>query len=133
MTDITKWMNTDVVTVEKGTPVREALDKLVKYNVTGLPVVDDQNHVIGIISEIDILALAISVNEKLYHSTDNQLLAEDFMTSPAVTIDANESLAALCSCLMKNEFRRLPVLLENQLIGIITRKDIIMYLLNISG
>ncbi len=131
MPEITKLMNTDVVTVEKGTPVIEAIRKLVKHNFTGLPVVDNQNHVIGIISEKDVLALAVKISEGSYYSIDDELLVEDFMTSQVVTIDANESLVAICSCLIKNEFRRLPVLLKNKLVGIVTRKDIISYILNI--
>ena len=125
MPEIAELMNTDVVTVEKGTPVIEAIRKLVKHNFTGLPVVDSQNHVIGIISEKDMLALAVKINEGSYYSIDNELMVEEFMTNRVVTIDANESLAALCSCLMKNKFRRLPVLLKNKLVGIVTRKDII--------
>ena len=131
MPEITKLMNTDVVTVEKGTPVTEAIKKLVRNNFTGLPVVDSQNQVIGIISEKDILALAVNQNEEPNYLIDNNLMVEDFMTTPAVTIDANESLTALCSCLMKNEFRRLPVILKNKLVGIVTRKDIIAYILDI--
>ena len=102
MPEIAKLMNTEVVTVEKGTPVIEAIKKLVKNNFTGLPVVDNQNHVIGIISEKDMLALAINNNHELCNSIDINLKVDDFMTSPAVTIDANESITAICSCFMKN-------------------------------
>ena len=116
MPEITKLMNTEVVTVEKGTPVLDAIKKLVKNNFTGLPVVNNQNHVIGIISEKDMLALAINNNHELCNSIDINLKVDDFMTSPAVTIDANESITAICSCFMKNEFRRLPIILKNKLV-----------------
>lgn len=130
-----KWINdvmiSDVVTVEKGTPVTKAIEKLVKSNVTGLPVVNDDDEVIGIISEKDVLSLAISTQEKTYCSGKKGLNVEDFMTKDVVTIDATESLNALCACLLKNEFRRLPVLLNGKLVGIVTRRDVIAYIFGI--
>ncbi len=132
-----KWINdimiSDVVTVEKGTPVTGAVEKLVKSNITGLPVVNNDNEVIGIISEKDVLALAISIQEKTYSPEKEGMLVEDFMTKDVVTIEATESLTALCTCLMKNRFRRLPVLLNGKLVGIVTRRDVISYILDINN
>ncbi len=126
-----KWINdimiSDVVTVEKGTSVIDAVEKLVKSNVTGLPVVNNDSKVIGIISEKDVLALAIQIQEEECPPQED-MLVEDFMTKDVVTIEATESLTALCSCLMKNKFRRLPVLLNGKLVGIVTRKDVISYI-----
>ncbi len=127
-----KWINdimiSDVVTVEKGTSVTEAIEKLVKSNITGLPVVNTDNEVIGIISEKDVLALAIRIQEKTYNTEEEGMLVEDFMTKDVVTIEATESMTALCSCLMKNKFRRLPVLLKGKMVGIVTRRDVISHI-----
>jgi CBS domain-containing protein len=135
MENVMKWitniMISEVVTAEKGTPVMEAVEKLIKHNVTGLPVVDGKDEVIGIISEKDVLALAIQIQEGTYPSKGEGMLVEDFMTKDVVTIEATESMTALCSCLMKNKFRRLPVLLNGKLVGIITRRDVISYLFDI--
>jgi len=133
MTQVADIMKQEVVTVEKGANVMDAIRKLVKYNFTGLPVVDDKDRVIGIVSEKDVLALAIRVNEKKYVSDETHLRVEDFMTKEVVTVEATESLTALCSCLMKNEFRRVPVVLKNKLVGIVSRKDVISYILKIQN
>lgn len=126
------WVNdimiTDVVTVEKGAPVTEAVEKLVKFNVTGLPVVNDKGEVIGIISEKDVLSLAINIRRKTCPCEEEGMLVEDFMTTDVVTIEATESLNALCACLLKNNFRRLPVLLNGKLVGIVARRDAISYI-----
>ena len=106
MVRIRDVMKTHVVTVEKGTPVTEAVQILVEHNFTGLPVVATEDQVIGIISEKDVLSLAIRVQEQSYSPEQEELRVEDFMTKDAVTIEATESLTALCSCLTKNKFRR---------------------------
>ena len=130
---ITDVMKTEVVTVEKGTAIMAAIDKMVRHNITGLPVVDDKHHVIGIITEKDVLAMAIRIYEKSYVSDQTSLKVEDFMTQPAVTLEATESFTALCSALIKNTFRRIPVVLNNKLVGIVSRKDVISCILLIEG
>ena len=131
MEHVSDIMKTNVVTVEKGTPVIEAIKKLVDNNFTGLPVVDSRNQVTGIISEKDVLALAIRVHEQSYESNPVALMVEDFMTPSVMTIEATESIPTLCSALMKNVFRRIPVVINKKLVGIVSRKDIISYILKL--
>jgi len=128
MTWINDIMISDVVTVEKGTHVLDAVEKFMKFNVTGLPVVNDKGEVIGIISEKDVLSLAINLQENNFPCEKKGMLVEDFMTKDVVTIEATESLNALCSCLLKNKFRRLPVLLNGKLVGVAARSDVISYI-----
>jgi CBS domain-containing protein len=125
---LTNIMISDVITVEKGTPIMDVVAKLIEHNVTGLPVVNDKGEVIGIISEKDILALAIQVQQGTCSAGGEGMLVEDFMTKDVVTVEATESMTSLCSCLMKNEFRRLPVLLNGKLVGIATRRDVISHI-----
>jgi len=133
MTRTCDIMKSRVVTVEKGTRITEAIEMLVKHNFTGLPVVDKRNQVVGIVSEKDVLSLAIRTQERLYDPEQEDMRVEDFMTKDVVTIEATESLAALCSCLLKNKFRRVPVVLNNELVGIVTRRDVISHIFNIQA
>ena len=126
-------MKTHVVTAEKGTPIMEAIQILIKHNFTGLPVVDSKNQVIGIISEKDVLSLAIRVKESSQTTKREDMRVEDFMTKEVVTIEATESLTALCSCLMKNKFRRVPVVLSDKLVGIVTRRDVISHMFELEA
>lgn len=133
MSSIASVMKTEVVTVEKGTAVIEAIGKLVKHNFTGLPVVDRENRVVGILSEKDVLALAISMDENPEEAGHKELKVEDFMTKDVVCVEATDSFTALCNCLMKNKFRRVPVVANGKLVGIISRKDIIAEIMNLQG
>jgi CBS domain-containing protein len=131
MTEIRDIMETDVVTVARGTPILEAIETLVKRNFTGLPVVDKKNHVIGVITEKDVLAL--SIHNKTYDSSMTTAKVEDFMTTDVITVDANEPLKQLCTSLMKHAFRRVPIVEKGKVVGIVSRKDIIAYIMRIKG
>ena len=131
MMHISDVMKTSVVTVEKGTPVMKAIEKLVEHNLSGLPVVDNRNRVVGMLSEKDVLALAVRIHDKAYESGDIELKVEDFMTKEVVTVEANDSFTSLCNCLIKNQFRRVPVVADGILVGIISRRDIITSIMKI--
>ena len=78
-------MKTDVITVRRWTGIYEAIRILVENNITGLPVVNDDMTLAGIISEKDILRL-------LYNIEDKPGNVEDFMTENVVSFDQEDSL-----------------------------------------
>ncbi|MHC4583366.1 MAG: CBS domain-containing protein [Planctomycetota bacterium] len=117
-------MITDVVSVKKDTPISEALVLLRKNNITGMPVIDDDMTVIGIITEKDAL--------KLFHANgnDQNKTVDFFMTRPAVSFREDESLDSVCDFLEVKNFRRVPVVSrKGKLVGIISRPDIIDYII----
>jgi len=117
-------MKTDVVSVKRQTEIYEAIQTMVDHNITGLPVVNDDMTLAGIITEKDVLKL-------LYDTEDKPGKVEDFMTEEPVLFDEEESLVDICDCLIKNPFRRVPILSAGKLVGIISRKDIIAYILKL--
>jgi len=133
MTEIRDIMETGVIVVQRDTPILDAIRTLVAHNFTGLPVVDKKNHVIGIITEKDVLALALSIHNKTYDSNTTTAKVEDFMTTDVITVDVNEPLKQLCTSLMKHPFRRVPIVEKEKVIGIVSRKDIIAYIMHIKG
>jgi len=80
-------------------------------------------NLLGILSEKDVLGLFYTLRE-----AENKKV-EDFMTQPAVHFDQNESLMEACNCLIANSFRRVPVTSDNKVVGIISRPDVIRYIL----
>ncbi|MHC4887928.1 MAG: CBS domain-containing protein [Planctomycetota bacterium] len=118
-------MTENVVSVKKDTPIYEALGLLSEYNITGIPVVRDDMILVGVLSEKDILRLFYA------HEDEEEGTVNDFMTQPAVHFDEEESLLDICDCLMNNYFRRVPVTSGGKLVGIISRKDIIDYILRL--
>ena len=117
-------MTTDVITVTRRTDIYEAIRIMVRNNVTGLPVVNDDMSLAGIITEKDVLSL-------LYNIQDRPGTVEDFMTRDPVSFDENESLIDIAECFIENNFRRVPILTGGKLAGIVSRKDIIAYILKL--
>jgi CBS domain-containing protein len=115
-------MTLDVISVKKNAPIMQAINLLIRYDITGLPVVDDDMTLIGIVSEKDILEL-------FYMQKDikNKIVA-DYMTLSAVHFDQNDDLAKICDCLIENSFRRVPVTSNGKVVGIISRPDVIRFI-----
>lgn len=116
-------MTKEVITVTKDTPVFEAVELLWKNNITGVPVVEDDMTLVGVLTEKDVL--------RLFHTHEDQKneTVNSFMTTPAVHFDENEALLDVCDCLMNYFFRRVPVTSKGKVVGIISRTDIIEYIL----
>ena len=117
-------MQTNLVTIGTDASVYRALELLVEYNITGLPVVDDDMHLLGIVSEKDMMNLMIDDDGDDYEPKT----VEDVMTTDITSFDINDDLIAVCECLTKSNFRRVPILSKGKLIGIISRKDLIKYI-----
>ena len=117
-------MTTNVASVKRQTPIYEAIRILVEKNITGLPVVNDDMTLAGIISEKDVLRL-------LYDIEDKPGKVEDFMTKGIVSFNQEDSLIDITECLIKNNFRRVTITSEGKLVGIISRKDIIKFILKL--
>jgi CBS domain-containing protein len=115
----------DVVTVRANTPILEAMEFVARYDISGLPVVDDDMNLIGIVSEKDMINL-------LYESEEQEeKTVNDFMTQPALFFDENESLLDVCDFLKKNVFRRVPITSKGKVVGIISIRDVIEYVLQV--
>jgi CBS domain-containing protein len=112
-------MSTDVISVKKDDPIFDAVTLLVEKNISGLPVVDDDMTLIGILSEKDVVDLFYEQEE-----ADAKTVG-DYMTHPAVCFDDNNALLNVCNFLVKNIFRRVPVTSDGKLVGIISVQDIL--------
>ncbi len=117
-------MTTDVAYVKKQTPIYEAIGILVEKNITGLPVVNDDMTLAGIITEKDVLRL-------LYDVEDKPEKVEDFMTKGIVSFNQEDSVIDIAECFIKNHFLRVTITSEGKLAGIISRKDLIKYILQL--
>jgi len=118
-------MTEEVISVKKDTPIFEAVELLAKNSVTGIPVVEDDMTLVGILTEKDVLRLFYALKD-----AENKIVS-DFMTQPAVHFNENESLLDVCDCLMNNLFRRVPVTSKGKVIGIISRPDFVEYILRL--
>ena len=116
-------MTKEVIAVRKNTPIYDAVELLAKHDISGMPVIDDNMTLVGMFSEKDAIVL-------FYGSDyDEGKTVADYMTQPALYFDENESLADVSDFLMKNIFRRVPVTSNNKVVGVISVKDILEYIL----
>ncbi|MCK5000509.1 MAG: CBS domain-containing protein [Anaerohalosphaera sp.] len=109
-------------TVRRETPIYEAVEIILKRGITGLPVVDDYMNLVGVVTEKDILGL-------IDNSQINAERVEDIMSEDVFTFDCRENLFDICDCLMNNNFRRVMILDHGKLAGIISRTDIISFII----
>ena len=118
-------MTKKVICIGKDTPIVEAIRLMANKNVTGIPIVEDDMTLIGILSEQDVL--------RLFHTFDEEKnrTVNDFMTQPAVHFEQDECLLDVCYCLRDNSIRRVPVTSNGKVVGVISRSDIIKCILQL--
>jgi len=112
-------MSYPVVTVSDDTTIEEAVMILRDMGCTGLPVVDSENHVTGVISRRDFRKIRKS---KQMHSP-----VKAFMSRDIITISHDRSAMEAAKLMIKHDIGRIPVMQDNKIVGIITRSDAMMY------
>jgi len=131
-------MTKDVLSVMKYESIVRVATILSERNISGIPVVDREKKVIGIITQADILSIVgirreHTLKDLLKHVLGEPLperrigdLVGDIMTSAVLTINPNANIAEVARIMDEKKIRRLPVVNEqNELIGIISRADIL--------
>jgi len=117
-------MSRKMITVKKNTGIKEAIRILVEHNITGLPVVSEDMELLGIVTEKDIL-------RALYDARSTGVgrrVVADLMTSEISSFDEDDDLMKVYESLMTSSFRRVTVLAEGKLVGLISRRDMIKFL-----
>ncbi|CRK51207.1 CBS domain pair family protein [Rhodococcus sp. RD6.2] len=116
-------MSSPVTTVTPQTPIDECLRIVEKSGFTVLPVLDDGHNLVGIVSEGDLL------REKFRAPSDEaSVTASVTMTSPVVAMDPDVDVSALASAMLRSGLRGIPIMHERDVIGIVTRRDLISVL-----
>ncbi len=131
-------MTKNVIAVKRNADLHEASRLLSEHRISGMPVVDDSNRVIGVVSEADILVLAGMKKEHSFKDILRTILGEpvpartggnkveDVMSFPPITGRADDDIAEVAKVLDDKRIKRLPVVDgEGKLIGIISRADIV--------
>ena len=122
------YMARTLVTFKPETDVLDAVHELVKHRIAGAPVVDDSGNLIGMLSELDCLKIALHAG---YHG-DWGGPVSDFMTDGVQTVDADMSIIDLAQVFLDTRLRRFPVMEKNRLIGQISRRDVLRALENLA-
>ena len=106
-------MTKDVVTVSPAMPVREVANLLSERSVSGVPVIDDEGRVLGVVSELDVVGRQGAT-------------AADVMSQQVISVTEETDVREVVQLFLNQRVRRVPVLSGGQqLVGIVSRSDLV--------
>ena len=115
-------MTTTVVTVTPEATMRDAAGLILRHGVSGLPVVDAENRLVGVLSEWDLLEL-LEAQEIELEPVGN------YMTREPLCVGEETSLVDVVDLFQARRVRRLPVTRDKKLVGLVSRHDLIRFIL----
>jgi len=140
-------MTRDVITVRTTTTIEEIARILTNHHVGGVPVVNNERHVVGIVTESDLFLnekglpfSAVKLPELFKHWVDPSQIDEiyrnarhhtaaDVMTESVLCVDAESDIGHVAWMMAQRDLKRIPVVSDNVLVGIITRANLIRLLI----
>ena len=137
-------MTTNVATVKRETPTRQVAQLLLKRGISAVPVVDDAGVPVGMVSEGDLigrderdrkarrdwwlamLAEGETLNADFLASLrTSERMARDIMVAPVITVDEEADVREIARLLIARRIKRVPVVREGRVIGIVSRADLL--------
>ena len=117
-------MTKNVYTVMKDSSVFDAMILIIDKNIGGLPVVNEDKELVGMLSERDVLEI---LNKGF---NDPSLQVGQFATKTVVSFSPEEEVSSISEMFKRINFRMVPIVENKKLVGVIARKDIIRSILN---
>ncbi|MET7381209.1 CBS domain-containing protein [Streptomyces sp. NPDC005526] len=115
-------MTSEVVHADRSTPLKEVVRLLDDHRISGLPVVDHDDKVLGVISGTDLIREAARTGR----APGSAVTAQDLMSTPAITVHPEQPVPDAARVMERHGIERLPVVdEEDRLIGIATRRDLL--------
>jgi CBS domain-containing protein len=127
-------MTRDVATVRPDTSVHGAVALLTKRGCTSLPVLDEDNRVVGIVSEVDLLRDRMPrdprshLRPEPHQQADPARLVRDVMNATVVCVSASADTADLAGLMIEQDVRAIPIIDGATLVGIVSRRDVLLTL-----
>jgi CBS domain-containing protein len=117
--EVREIMEKNVIAIKRSASLKEALSLMLAHKKGGLPVVDEENRIVGIISERDILFIAP-------HIMSNKLVRA-YMSKNVITAPPTLTIERAIKQMVGEGFRRLPIVSDGVLLGMVTASDILRY------
>jgi len=115
-------MTTNVITAKKDMVLTDVIALLLRWHISAMPVVDNEDKMVGIVSEIDLVNLTFDGN-----AADTTV--EEVMITDVVYFNPNTQLADLVQAFSKKHLRRVPIIENGKIVGIVSRRDILREML----
>ena len=125
------YMSTKLITFKSGERIENVIDGLIKHRISGAPVVNDKNELIGVISEGDCIK-HIS-DSRYYNMPLENSTVEILMVKNVETIDGNMNIFDAANKFLESKRRRFPIIENGKLVGQISQKDILKAALAMKG
>ncbi|MEI6438014.1 MAG: CBS domain-containing protein [Candidatus Omnitrophota bacterium] len=113
-----------VISVKPDMPIFEAMELLVEHAISGMPVVDDEGHLKGILTEKDVLEILV---KKDFAVKDT---VATYMSRDVISFPPDADAAEICRFFIKSNVRRVPIIKDGKLVGVISRRDMIKLILD---
>lgn len=125
------FMSKELITFKPEQKVMNVVEMLIKHKISGGPVVNDNNELVGIISEGDCLK---QISEcRYYNMPMEEFTVEQRMIKNVDTIDANMHVLDAANVFLESKHRRFPIIENGKLVGQISQKDILKAALKLKG
>ena len=124
-------MHSPVVTVRKDASVAELCDLMQQAHVNGVPVVDDEGDVVGVVTEEDVIYGAMGSDGPEGRvrggaaAGSDRLFVRDIMTSPAVCAAEDANVVEICRLMWRMRIHRIPIVAEGKPVGIVAALDLV--------
>lgn len=128
---VSDYMTTKLITFRPDQPISDVVESLIKNRISGGPVVNENNELLGVISEGDCIK---HISESRYYNMplDNSTV-EKHMIKNVDTIDGNLNIFEAADKFLKAKHRRFPIVVNGKLVGQISQKDILIAALEQKG
>jgi CBS domain-containing protein len=128
---VSDFMTKDLITFKPEQKVISVVEMLIKYKISGGPVVNDNNELVGIISEGDCLK---QISESRYYNMPmDDYTVEERMIKNVDTLDGNMNVFDAANVFLESKHRRFPIVVNGKLVGQISQKDILKAALKLKG
>lgn len=128
---VSDYMTRKLVTFKSNQPIEEVINAIIKYRISGGPVVNEKHELIGLISETDCIK---EISESRYHNMPmNNHTVENYMVKDVETIDGNMNIFDAANKFLESKRRRFPIVENGKLVGQISQKDILKAALALKG
>ncbi|NND63167.1 MAG: CBS domain-containing protein [Flavobacteriaceae bacterium] len=128
---VSDYMTTNLITFRPDQSVLEVMNTLIKKRISGGPVVNEKNELVGIISEGDCIK---QISSSRYHNHPmSDMKVEEHMVKNVDTIDGDMNVFDAAEVFLSSKHRRFPILREGKLVGQISQKDVLKAALKLKG
>lgn len=118
-------MTTPPVCVQPSTPLGEVATVLTQNGFTAVPVTDADGHLVGLVSEADLIRERFGLHPRGTAQDEPRTTAGEVMTTPVEFVRPEATLSALAKCMVTGRRRSMPVVEGHRVVGVVTRRDVV--------